>query len=78
MGIPVEILHAEACGRWDAARQALYVAAETLGVQVDLTETLVVDADMAERLRFPGSPTIRVHGRDLQPEAEERGDFGLG
>jgi hypothetical protein len=33
---------------------------------------------VAQALRFPGSPTIRVRGRDLQPQAEERGDFGLG
>ena len=78
MGISVEILHAEGCGRWEAARQAVYVAAETLGVLVDLTETLVLDAEMAARLRFPGSPTIRVCGRDVQPEADESADFGLG
>lgn len=31
----------------------------------------------AERERFLGSPTIRVDGRDVDPGAGGRGDFGL-
>jgi hypothetical protein len=34
--------------------------------------------EAARALRFPGSPTVRVRGRDVQPEAEERTDYGLG
>ncbi len=32
----------------------------------------------AEELRFPGSPTIRVAGHDVDPEAETLADYGLG
>ena len=78
MGVPVEILHSEGCGSWQAARRALFLAAETMGATLDVREVLVTDQQMAVRLRFPGSPTIRVRGRDLEPEADERSDFGLG
>jgi hypothetical protein len=77
-GIPVEILYSEGCARRQAARDAVYLAAEASGVVVDLTETLVTDQAMAERLRVPGSPTVRVRGRDVQPEAERQQDYGLG
>jgi hypothetical protein len=78
MGIPVEILHSDGCGRWEPARQALYLAAETTGVPVDVSDVLVTDQEMAVRLRFPGSPTIRIRGRDVEPAADDRPDFGLG
>jgi len=32
----------------------------------------------AVTVRFVGSPTVRVRGRDVQPEAEARTDYGLG
>ena len=32
----------------------------------------------ADTLRFVGSPAVRVRGRDVQPEAEQRTDYGLG
>jgi len=35
----------------------------------------VPDADAATELRFLGSPTVRVNGRDVEPGADERGDF---
>ena len=42
---------------------------------IDLVE--VADADSAARLRFLGSPTVRVDGRDVEPGASERYEFVL-
>jgi hypothetical protein len=33
------------------------------------------DPAVAARLRFPGSPTIRVDGRDVEPGYEDAGDY---
>jgi hypothetical protein len=76
--IPVEILHTESCGNWQAARDAVYRVAEEAGAAVELRETIVETQEAAEALRFSGSPTVRVRGHDVQPEAERRADFGLG
>ena len=76
--IPVEILHTEGCGNWQAARDAVYRVAEEAGAAVDLSETVVETQEAAEALHFAGSPTVRVHNRDVQPEAQERTDYGLG
>ena len=43
-----------------------------------MAEITVSTREEAETLRIPGSPTVRVHGRDLQPIAEETADYGLG
>lgn len=33
------------------------------------------DAAVAERVRFPGSPTIRVNGRDVAPGFVDPGEY---
>ena len=45
------------------------IAARGLDVEVELRE-VHSDAEAAE-LAFPGSPTIRVDGRDVDPEGED-------
>lgn len=35
----------------------------------------VTDPETAEHLRFPGSPTIRVDGLDIEPGYEDPGDY---
>lgn len=37
----------------------------------------VPDDDAAQRTRFLGSPTLRIDGRDVEPGAELRSDFGM-
>jgi len=37
----------------------------------------VETSEEAERERFLGSPTVRVDGRDVDPGASERTDYGL-
>lgn len=38
-----------------------------LGIDVELCTALVADREAASRVRFPGSPTIRIDGRDVEP-----------
>lgn len=76
--VPVEILHTPGCGNWEAARDAVYRVAADIGVAVALGDTVVDSLEAADTLRFVGSPTVRARGRDVQPEAEGRTDYGLG
>ena len=47
------------------------------GLEADVELVAVNTDEEARRLRFPGSPTIRVAGKDLFP-TEEREDWRLG
>jgi len=76
--VPVEILHTQGCGNWEAARDAVYRMAEEVGVVVSVSDVVVDTQGTAEALRFAGSPTVRVRGLDVQPEAEGANDYGLG
>jgi len=48
-----------------------------LGVPIGLETLLVETPEQAEALAFLGSPTVQVEGRDIEPEARTRQDFGL-
>jgi hypothetical protein len=76
--VQVEVLFAPDCANAEAARAAVERVARAAGVSVEVVVTPVVDQAAARRRRFPGSPTIRVAGRDLEPRAGGVEQFGLG
>ena len=43
------------------------------GVEDKIGIIRVTSNDEAEHLRFPGSPTIRINGEDVEPEAPSSG-----
>jgi len=76
--IPAEVLHTKDCGNWQAAAAAVRRVANEVGVEVTIRDTAIDTLEAARTHRFVGSPTIRVGGRDVQPEVDDRGDFGMG
>jgi hypothetical protein len=50
------------------------LAAET---GAELRQRRIETAQEAHAARFLGSPTVRVNGRDVDPGADERTDYGL-
>ena len=43
----------------------------------ELVQRRVETAEEAVEARFLGSPSVRVDGRDIEPGAESRTDFGM-
>ena len=77
-GIEVEVLHTETCPTWRATALRIRELADSEALAVDLAVSTIKTLDEAAEHRFVGSPTVRVDGRDVQPEAERLEDFGLG
>ena len=77
VGVKVEVLYFDGCPNHEALLPHLrdLLAAAGTGAEVELVQ--VEDADVAERERFLGSPTVRIDGADIEPAAEDRTDFGL-
>ncbi|MDQ3566890.1 MAG: thioredoxin family protein [Actinomycetota bacterium] len=73
----IEILYFDGCPTYQTAEQTLreIIAGEGITAYVGLV-AVNTDED-AQRLKFPGSPTIRVDGQDLFP-TPERQDYRLG
>jgi hypothetical protein len=69
--MPIEFLYWEDCPSHPEALARLRQAMAAEGV-TEAIEIIRVDTDeQAERYRFPGSPTIRIDGIDLQPEGAQ-------
>jgi hypothetical protein len=73
----VEILYFEGCPNHEPARALVEQLASELRVEPEIELVQVADPEAAVRLRFLGSPTVRVNGVDVKPRAEERRDFAL-
>jgi hypothetical protein len=73
----VEVLYFDGCPTYETATKTLREVLAEEGLETEVQLVAVKSDDEAGRLRFPGSPTIRVDGEDLFP-ARKREDWGLG
>jgi len=73
----VEILYFDGCPAYGTAEKTLKQVLADESIEANVTLVAVNTDEEASRLRFPGSPTIRVADRDLFP-APEREDWRLG
>lgn len=64
----IEILYFRECPNHEEAERRIRVVLAELGRSADVVRVEVLDDATAARLRFPGSPTIRVDGKDIVPE----------
>jgi hypothetical protein len=68
MGPTVEFLWWSGCPSWERALAELRDELEAAGLDPAAIELREIDSDeAAEREAFPGSPTIRIDGRDVSP-----------
>jgi hypothetical protein len=61
----VEVLYFDGCQTYRAAEKILREVFAREGVVADIALVAVDTEEQARRLRFPGSPTIRIDGQDL-------------
>jgi|CZKU01.1.fsa_nt_gi hypothetical protein len=73
----IEILFFEGCPNVNEAIDRARAASKGTGVPANVSIVRVRSQDEALRLRFLGSPTVRVDGNDVDPTAPARDDFGL-
>jgi hypothetical protein len=65
----IELLFWEGCPSYPEAEALLAEVLDERGIEVPIERREVVTQEDAEALRFPGSPTIRIDGRDVDPES---------
>ena len=63
----IDILYFDGCPNHQPTAYLVQDVVRTLGVDATIREVEVRYAEEAERLRFFGSPTIHVNGRDVDP-----------
>ena len=73
----IELLTFEGCPNAQSARELVERVVAESRVEAEIAYVDVPDPEAAERLRFLGSPTIRVDGRDIEPGADARTEHVL-
>ncbi len=74
----IEILVAPGCA---SRQQTEDLVAELLtrnSIKAKTEVIMVSDAEQAAAIRFLGSPSVRINGIDVEPEARERKEYGMG
>ncbi|MGD2151749.1 MAG: hypothetical protein PVG79_00685 [Gemmatimonadales bacterium] len=66
MSLRVELLGAPDCPNAKAAEQLVQTTTARLAPAAEVIRTVVSNAAEAEGLAFPGSPTVRVNGEDIE------------
>jgi hypothetical protein len=73
----MEILYFDGCPTYRTAEETLRGVLAREEVEADVSLVPVNTDEEARRLRYPGSPTIRVDGEDLFP-VTDRTEYALG
>ena len=71
----VELLWFQGCANHPAARLMLEEVIGEVAPGTPIKDVDATDPVVAQRLRFPGSPTIRIDGRDIDPSFTDPGDY---
>jgi hypothetical protein len=71
----IEFLYSADCPNAEPAMEVLQEVLKKNGVKTTVQRINVQTGDEARRHRFPGSPTIRIDGRDVAGNVDT--DYGL-
>lgn len=63
----IELLWFQDCPNHKAAERMVRDVLLAMGVSAPIARIEVSDEETGKRLIFPGSPTIRIDGRDIEP-----------
>ena len=75
--LKVEVLFFDGCPNHEPTVQLARDVVAGVAIAAEVHEVAVETHEDAERLRFLGSPSVRVNGRDIEPGAQDRTGFSL-
>ena len=73
----IEVLYVQHCPHHQGTLALVERVQGDLGIDAELRTTLIVDQAAADQARFPGSPTVRVNGRDVEPGSERPAEYTI-
>lgn len=73
----VEVLAFAGCPNVDEALSNLRIAGEREGMHASISQIEIDTPELAVAFKFLGSPTVRINGLDVDPDAHPRTEYGL-
>ena len=74
----IEVLYVQDCPHYQGTLAMVERVRAELGMDTELRTTLIGDQAAAEQARFPGSPTVRIDGCDVEPGSEPATQYTVG
>jgi hypothetical protein len=71
----IEILYFDGCPNYKPALERVRQVLAEEGLSADVFEVNVSEPSIAQRIGFLGSPSIRVNGLDVEPEARRESAY---
>lgn len=69
----IELLYSDGCPNWRHTLDDITAVLKEHQMPPEVTLVKVASAQAAKRMAFPGSPTVRVNGVDVEPDAPTTG-----
>jgi hypothetical protein len=73
----VEVLYVQDCPNYPGTLALVSRVLAELGIDAEVHTTLISDLAAAEAAQFPGSPTVRIDGRDVEPGSEPPSEISV-
>jgi len=70
-----EILYTDACPFWKETLNTINEVMKELNISLTVKKTKITTDEEAKRHKFPGSPTVRINGVDIDPAAKETAGY---
>jgi hypothetical protein len=71
----IEVLYVQDCPHYPETLALVERVRAELGIEAQLRTTLIDDQTVADQARFPGSPTVRIDGHDVEPGSEPTTEY---
>lgn len=71
----VEVLYTDECPFWKETVKLINEVITDLKTETMIKKVRVESEKAAKKLKFPGSPTVRVNGVDIDPAATETAGY---
>jgi hypothetical protein len=75
--VRIELLYFDGCPSHESLLPRLREILASTGIVDAIELRRITDDEQAQRECFLGSPTVRVEGQDIEPDAAQRTDFGM-
>ena len=73
----IEVLYFDGCPNFEPTLSLVDEVLSQLRLTAEVRKVEVLSPGDAERVRFLGSPSVRVDGKDIEPGAESRTEYAL-
>ena len=73
----IEILYFEGCPNYESTKTLVDELIEEMGIEANVVHHDVKDNEEAVRLRFLGSPSVRVNDKDIELDENDETEYSM-